>query len=60
MIDSNIKTDLKEIADRLPPSASYTDAMYELYVRMKIALGRQDVKEDRVIPHAEVKRRFTK
>ncbi len=56
----DIKSDLKEIADHLSPSASYTDAMYELYVRMKISQGIQAANEGRVVPHDEVKRRFLK
>jgi len=49
---------LRQIADRLPESATYADAMYELYVRMKIAQGREAAAEGRVIAHEEVKRRF--
>jgi predicted transcriptional regulator len=60
MADANIKTDLKQIAEHLPASASYADAMYELYVRMKIAHAKQAADEGRVISHEEVKRRFVK
>lgn len=55
-----MKTELRDIADRIPDSASYGDAMYELYVRMKIAKGKKAADEDRVVPHDEVKRRFVK
>ncbi len=55
-----MKSELREIADRLPDSASYNDAMYELYVRMKIAKGKQAADEGRVVPHDEMKRRFAK
>jgi len=51
------KTDLREIANRIPDSASYEDAMYELYVRMKAARARQAADEGRVVPHDEVRRR---
>ena len=60
MATPNLKKDLQEIADKLPASASYEDAMYELYVRMKIARGKQAADEGRVVPHEEVKRRFSK
>jgi predicted transcriptional regulator len=60
MADANIKSDLKQIAEHLPASASYADAMYELYVRMKISHAKQAADEGRVIPHEEVKRRFVK
>lgn len=60
MSTANIKTDLKQIAEHLPATASYADAMYELYVRMKIAHAKQAANEGRVLPHEEVKRRFVK
>ena len=59
MATTSIKDELREIADRIPETASYMDAMYELYVRMKVARGRQAADEGRVVPHEEVKRRFT-
>jgi hypothetical protein len=55
-----MKSELRDIADRIPDSASYSDAMYQLYVRMKIAKGRRAADEGHVIPHDEVKRRFVK
>lgn len=56
----NVKADLKNIADRLPDSASYADAMYELYVSMKVATGRQAAAEGRVVPHDKVKAKFAR
>ena len=53
---TKIKSDLKFIADHLPSNASYEDAMYELYVHMKIAQGKKSVEEGRVLNHEEVKR----
>ncbi len=60
MIMPNIKSDLKSIAEHISPNASYADAMYELYVRMKIVQGKQAAEEGRVVPHDEVKKRFSK
>ncbi len=57
---TKIKSDLKYIAEHLPANASYTDAMYELYVRMKVSKGRQAIKEGRIILHSDVKKRFLK
>jgi predicted transcriptional regulator len=57
---TTIKSELVEISKRIPESATYSDAMYELYVRMKIARGRKAADEGRIVPHAEVKRRFAK
>ena len=60
MSTANVKSDLIEIANRLPESVSYANAMYELYVRMKIAEGKQAAEEGRVRPHAEVRGMFLK
>lgn len=53
-----VKTDLKALADVLPSDATYADAMYELYVRMKVAQGKQDLRSRRVTSHDDVKKRF--
>ena len=60
MTTANIKTDLQQIAEHLPPTASFADAMYELYVRMKIAHAKQAADAGRVVAHEDVKRRFAK
>jgi predicted transcriptional regulator len=60
MSATTIKSELIDIAKRIPDTASYSDAMYELYVRMKVARGKKAADEGRVVPHAEVKRRFAK
>ena len=60
MIMPNIKSDLKSIAEHISPNASYADAMYELYVRMKIVQGKQAANEGRVVSHDEVKKKFSK
>ena len=58
MTTKTVKSELRDIAKRMPPSATYTDAMYELYVRMKIAKGRRAADEGRVVSHASVRRRL--
>lgn len=58
MVAKTVKSDLRDIARRLPESATYTDAMYELYVRMKIAKGREAADEGRVVSHASARRRL--
>ncbi len=60
MTVATLKSDLHSMADRLPDNASYSDAMYELYVHMKVAKGRQAVAEGRVTDHNKVKQRFIK
>ena len=56
----DVKSELKTIAEQLPDTASYADAMYQLYVRMKVAAGRLAVDQGRIVPHEAVKGRFAK
>ena len=60
MKQPSAKRDLLSIAERLPDSASYADAMYELYVCMKVARGRKAAEEGRTVTHEQVKQKFTK
>jgi len=53
-----VKSELRDIAKRMPPSATYTDAMYELYVRMKVAKGRKAADEGRVVSQEDARRRL--
>ena len=55
---TKIKSDLRIIANHLPSNASYEDAMYELYVRMKVEQGKKSANAGRVFDHQEVKRKF--
>jgi len=59
MATADVRSDLREIADHLPASASYADWLYELYVRMKISQGKAAADAGHVVPHEQVKRRFT-
>ena len=58
MIAKTVKSALRDIAKRMPSSATYSDAMYELYVRMKIAKGRQAADEGRVVSLEDARRRL--
>ncbi len=60
MTTATVKSDLEKIAQTLPDGASYVDAMYELYVRMKVAKGREAAERGDVMSHEDVKRRFQK
>ena len=60
MTTKNVKSDLKSIAEKLAPDASYADAMYELYVRMKIADGKKAAGEGRVVLHEDVKKKYSR
>lgn len=60
MTSANLKAELRSIAEKLSDSASYGDAMYEIYVRIKAAAGSVAASEGRTISHHQVKRRFGK
>ncbi len=58
------KEQVRQLPDQLPDNATLNDIRYELndnlytlYVRQQIELGMQDSREDRITPHAEVKKR---
>ncbi len=53
-----VKDEAKKIVDKLPDQATWDDLMYELYVRQKIEEGLNDVKNNNVISHDEMKKRF--
>ena len=53
-----VKDEAKKNVDKLPDQATWDDLMYELYVRQKIEEGLNDVKNNNVISHDEMKKRF--
>ena len=55
---NTVKEEVRDLAESLPEDATWDDAMYELYVRQKIAAGLRAADEGRVVPQEEVKRRF--
>lgn len=57
---STVREEIHKLADQLPADANWDDAMYALYVRMKVAEGEQDIAEGRVLDQEEVERRMAK
>lgn len=57
---STIREEVHKLADQLPADANWDDAMYALYVRMKVAEGEHDIAEGRVLDQEEVERRTAK
>jgi predicted transcriptional regulator len=55
-----VKEEVKEMLDRLPEDASVEDIQYALYVRERVARGRREAAEGKVIPHEEVMRMLDK
>jgi len=54
----SVKSDLISIANSLPDSATYAEAMYQLYVRMKVAQGQKAARQGLLIPHEQVIKTF--
>jgi predicted transcriptional regulator len=55
---STVKEIAKQVIDRLPEDAGWTDIMYELYVKQKIEAGLTAAAEGRTTEHEEVKRQL--
>ena len=49
---------IREAMDKLPPDATFDDAIERLVFLAKIDAGLAELDEGKVIPHAEVKRRL--
>ena len=56
---TTVKEQVHKLAETLPDDATWDQAMYELYVRQKIAEGEKAVADGRVVPHEEVRKRFS-
>lgn len=53
------KEEAKKLIDKLPDQANWDDIMYEFYVRKKLEVAFKAAEEGRVVPHEEVKKRFS-
>ncbi len=49
---------IREIAEQLPETATFEDAMYSLYVRQKLERSMQAAKEGKVTSQEDAKTRF--
>jgi predicted transcriptional regulator len=56
---NQVKEEAKKLLDKLPDEISWDDIMYEMYVRNKIDRGLQAADEGKLIPHEEVRKRFS-
>lgn len=55
---STIKEMAKQLIERLPEEATWTDVMYELYVKQKIHAGLASAAAGRTFEHEAVKRQL--
>ena len=51
---AEVKSQVRELLDRLPDDCSLDDVLYHLYVVKKLDQGLADSDADRVIPHDQV------
>lgn len=56
---TSMKTEAEQLVRSLPEEASWDDLMYEIYVRQKIEQGVRAAEEGRVVPHEDVRKRFS-
>ncbi len=54
----NVKQAMAELVERLPDDCTWSDVMYQVYVRQKIEAGLEDAENDRMVPHDEVFEEF--
>lgn len=57
-MSTDVRDEVRKLADRLPPDATWDQVMYEIYVRQKIEDGERAVAEGRTVEHEEVRKRF--
>ena len=53
-----IKTEARQIVDRLPDDATWDDLIYEIYVRQSIDAGLKDSREGQTVAVDEVRRKL--
>jgi len=56
----NVKDQVIEMIRGLPEESSLDDIMAELYFRLKVDTGLEELDEGKGIPHAEVKERLSR
>lgn len=53
------REEAKRLLEELPENATWDDIMYQFYVRKKIETALDAADAGDVVPHEDVKRRFT-
>jgi len=53
------KEEAMKLINKLPDQATWDDIMYEFYVRKKLEVALKAAQEGLVVPHEEVKKRFS-
>ena len=54
----SVKSQARELVERLPDEATWDDLMYQIYVRQNVSKGLADAESGRVMEVGEVRKRF--
>jgi hypothetical protein len=54
----DLRLDAHKLIDTLPPSATWDDVMYRIYVRQSIEAGLRDIEAGKTLPVEQVRRDF--
>lgn len=55
---TNVKAEVRRLAEQLPDDATWEDVLYQIYVRQSIEAGLDDVRAGRLVTADEVRRRL--
>jgi hypothetical protein len=55
---TSVKSEAIKLVRGLPPSSTWDDLMYRIYVRQKIEAGLADIRAGRVHTHASIRKEF--
>ena len=55
---TSVKSEAIKLVRGLPPSSTWDDLMYRIYVRHKIEAGLGDIRAGRVHTHASIRKEF--
>ena len=58
MPDANLREAAHCLIDDLPPSATWEDLMYNIYVRQAVEAGLEDCRADRVVDVDDLRAKF--
>ena len=57
---STAKDAVKKLLEQIPDDSSFEEIQYHIYVREKIELGLNDIREGRLLNQEEVEKRMSK
>jgi len=54
----SVKDEVRQLIERLPDDATWEDVEYQIYFRRAVEAGLRESEAGRVVPAAEIRRRF--